>query len=129
MVGFTGEEVYVGAWVKVAVGVTGVYVGMRVKVPEGVKEGALVFESVGVLVGRDAVDVAEEPGVWVGLGPGVKVAVVVGRGVRVKVAVAVGRGVRVKVAVGRGVTVKVGVGEGGGVGASPSTVKVPTTFH
>ena len=90
---------------------------MRVKVLEGVKEGALVFESVGVLVGRDEVDVAEEPGVFVGLGPGVKVAV------------AVGRGVRVKVAVGRGVTVKVGVDVGGGVGASPSTVKVPTTFH
>lgn len=113
----------------VAVGVTGVYVGMRVKVLEGVKEGALVFVSVGVLEGRAEVDVAEEPGVLVGLGPRVKVAVAVGRGVRVKVDVAVGRGVRVKVAVGRGVTVKVGVGEGGGVGASPSTVKVPTTFH
>ena len=102
---------------KVAVGVTGVYVGMRVKVLDGVKEGALVFESVGVLVDLDDVEVADEPGVLVGLGPGVRVAVTVGRGVRVKVAV------------GRGVTVKVGVGEGGGVGASPSTVKVPTTFH
>ena len=102
---------------KVAVGVTGVYVGMRVKVLEGVKEGALVFAGVGVLVGREAVGVNRGVGVRVGEGPGVKVAVTVGRGVRVKVAV------------GRGVIVKVGVGEGGGVGASPSTVKVPTTFH
>jgi hypothetical protein len=103
--------------VKVEVGVTGVYVGIRVKVLEGVKEGALVFESVGVLAGREAVGVNRGVGVRVGEGPGVKVAVTVGRGVRVKVAV------------GRGVIEKVGVGEGGGEGASPSTVKVPTTFH
>ena len=72
---------------------------------------------VGVLVESNAVEVADGRGVAVGLGPGVKVAV------------AVGRGVRVGVAVGVGVTVEVGVGEGSGVGASPSTVKVPDTFH
>jgi hypothetical protein len=90
---------------------------MRVKVLEGVRVGALVFTGVGVRVGSRGVAVAEGRGVRVGLGPGVKVAV------------AGGRGVRVGVDVGSGVTVKVGVEEGGGVGASPSTVKVPTTFH
>ena len=52
-----------------------------------------------------------------------------GLGPTVTVSVAAGRGVRVGVADGVEVAEDVGVGVTGGVGASPSTVKVPTTFH
>ncbi len=64
-----------------------------------------------------------------GEGPGVGgrvtegVTVELGRRVRVGVAVRVGVGVRV------GVPVRVDVALGSGVGASPSTVKLPETFQ
>jgi hypothetical protein len=110
-------RVDVGQRVIVAEGVMGVAVGPRVHVGLGTK-GVKVGGGVGVIVGD-------------GLGPGVKLGVGVIVGVRVRVGVNVRVGVRVGVGVRVRVDPSVAVGEGLGVrvGGSPSTRKIPTTFH